>query len=33
MTDMDSHVNMETAERIADAPLPTNATLRRRQNL
>nr|WP_197519133.1 hypothetical protein [Mycobacterium gordonae] len=33
MTDMDSQVNTETAERIADAPLPTDATLRRRQNL
>lgn len=33
MTDMDSQINTETAERIADAPMPTEATLRRRQNL
>jgi hypothetical protein len=26
-------VNVRTAERIADAPLPTRATLRMRQNL
>ncbi len=28
-----SDVDARTAERIADAPLPTRATLRRRQNL
>jgi hypothetical protein len=28
-----SDVNVRTAERIADAPLPTRATLRMRQNL
>ncbi|MHA7649564.1 hypothetical protein ACX9NE_07345 [Mycobacterium sp. ML4] len=33
MTDIDSQVNVQTAERIADAPLPTDATLRKRQNL
>lgn len=30
---MDSEVNVLTAERIADAPLPTDSTLRRRRNL
>ena len=30
---MYSEVNAQTAERIADAPLPTAATLRMRQNL
>ncbi len=30
---IDSEVNVRTAERIADAPLPTGATLRKRQNL
>lgn len=29
----DSEVNLRTAERIADAPLPTRATLRMRQSL
>ncbi|GFP51047.1 hypothetical protein LAUMK22_05537 [Mycobacterium kansasii] len=29
----DSEVNVQTAERIADAPLPTGAKLRMRQNL
>jgi hypothetical protein len=28
-----SEVNLQTAERIVDAPLPTGATLRMRQNL
>jgi hypothetical protein len=28
-----SEVNVQTAERIADAPLPTRARLRMRQNL
>ncbi len=28
-----SDANVRTAERIADAPLPTRATLRKRQNL
>ena len=28
-----SEVNVQTAERIADAPLPTGARLRMRQNL
>ncbi len=28
-----SEANVRTAERIADAPLPTRATLRKRQNL
>ena len=28
-----SEVNLQTAERIADAPLPTGTTLRMRQNL
>ncbi len=28
-----SEVDLRTAERIADAPLPTRATLRKRQNL
>ena len=28
-----SEVDARTAERIADAPLPTRATLRKRQNL
>ena len=30
---IDTEVNVRTAERIADAPLPTGATLRMRQNL
>jgi hypothetical protein len=30
---IDSGANVRTAERIADAPLPTRATLRKRQNL
>lgn len=30
---IDSDANVRTAERIADAPLPTRATLRKRQNL
>lgn len=30
---IDSEVNVRTAERIADAPLPTRAKLRMRQNL
>lgn len=30
---MYSDVNIQTAERIADAPLPTPATLRKRQNI
>lgn len=30
---IDSDANVRTAERIADAPLPTGATLRKRQNL
>ncbi len=30
---MYSEVNVQTAERIADAPLPTRARLRMRQNL
>lgn len=30
---MDSQVNALTAERISDAPMPTQATLRKRQNL
>ena len=30
---INSEVNVRTAERIADAPLPTNAKLRMRQNL
>ena len=30
---MNSEVNVQTAERIADAPLPTSARLRMRQNL
>ncbi len=30
---IDSEANVRTAERIADAPLPTSATLRMRQNL
>jgi hypothetical protein len=29
---IDSEVNVRTAERIADAPLPTHARLRMRQN-
>ncbi|MHA7662037.1 hypothetical protein [Mycolicibacterium sp. HS_4_1] len=29
----DSEVNLRTAERIAEAPLPTRATMRMRQNL
>lgn len=29
----DSEVNVRTAERIADAPLPTRSTLRIRRNL
>lgn len=33
MTALDSQVNLQTTERIADAPLPTDVTLRRRQNL
>lgn len=33
MTETDSQVNIQTAERIADAPLPTDTTRRRRQNL
>lgn len=32
-SDSYSNVNALTAERIADAPLPTRATLRRRQNV
>lgn len=31
--DIATTVNVRTAERIADAPLPTRRTLRRRQNL
>ncbi len=30
---IDTEANVRTAERIADAPLPTGATLRMRQNL
>lgn len=30
---IDSEVNVRTAERIADAPLPTRSTLRMRRNL
>ncbi len=30
---IDTEANVRTAERIADAPLPTRATLRMRQNL
>lgn len=30
---MSSEVNVQTAERIADAPLPTGTRLRMRQNL
>lgn len=30
---IDSEVNVRTAERIADAPLPTGTKLRMRQNL
>ncbi|WP_407687808.1 hypothetical protein [Mycobacterium sp. HUMS_1102779] len=30
---IDSEVNVRTAERIADAPLPTRSKLRMRQNL
>lgn len=30
---IDSEANVRTAERIADAPLPTRTTLRMRQNL
>ncbi len=30
---IDTEANVRTAERIADAPLPTSATLRMRQNL
>lgn len=31
--EIDSEVDIRTAESIADAPRPTRATLRRRQNL
>ncbi len=31
--DIDTAANAQTAERIADAPLPTRTTLRLRQNL
>lgn len=30
---IDTEVNVRTAERIADAPLPTRSTLRMRRNL
>ncbi|MCV7008917.1 hypothetical protein [Mycobacterium gordonae] len=33
MNDMDSQVNALTAERISGAPLPTEATLRKRHNV
>ncbi|ODR23356.1 MAG: hypothetical protein CK429_09750 [Mycobacterium sp.] len=33
VNDMDSQVNALTAERISGAPLPTEATLRKRHNV